>query len=309
MFARVMEAMKWVGFYVTFGHYYPIQSPTILDFVRPLLLFDRNLFPALGIPTWFGVSLILAKETRLNAPLYPLLVWLILPMLFIFTGPTIFPRYFIPLIPISATVTCLPLIEAHKYLQRRGAGLTRLAKFLCKALLLTTLLAIILFPGLSTSVMGKMYQDVRPSNPPDDFLWYFTRPGVDVWTELERTEGEGIRVWQWLNEAVKPGEKIATFDPRIYYVKDANLSYFFFLDGWEARRLYKMSDPVEMLKFLREERVSLIVISNVVAVGQQELPLTRFLGSAHFPLILKKGSTSVYSVGPSNTTIAQTVPD
>ena len=62
-----------------------------------------------------------------------------------------------------------------------------------------------------------------------------------------------------MNENLGPNEKAAAVENNIYYVKNCNNSYFFYLDGWEARPLYNMTDPVAMVQFLRSQNVKYVI--------------------------------------------------
>jgi hypothetical protein len=103
---------------------------------------------------------------------------------------------------------------------------------------------------------------------------------------------------------VTAGEKVGTVENRIYYVKNCSNDYFFYLDGWEARALYNIADPADMVQFLRNNNVSIIV--DVLWAREHGhfniLPMAKYLGvpSPFFPMILNYNDSNpaIYNVGP-----------
>jgi hypothetical protein len=97
---------------------------------------------------------------------------------------------------------------------------------------------------------------------------------------------------------------VATVENRVYYVKNCSNDCFFYLDGWEARDLYNLTDPVQMVQYLRAQNVSFIVD---VAWARDHghfnvLPLAKYLGdpSPYFPTLFTKAGANpaIYNVGP-----------
>jgi hypothetical protein len=99
------------------------------------------------------------------------------------------------------------------------------------------------------------------------------------------------------------------------YIKGGDYDYFFPLDGWKASKLYNITDPAEMVQFLKENNVRYIFDSPWThGALWPRLPLTRedpsknysnFLGTYWFPVAFDpipslnntEGGT-VYYVGP-----------
>jgi hypothetical protein len=141
-------------------------------------------------------------------------------------------------------------------------------------------------------------------------LFYIKNPGVKVgdWYDKEWYHGVNITVWQFLNDHLKEGEKVATFENKLYYIKGGDPKYFFMLDGWKALSLYQITDPAEMVQFLRENNVTYIF-----AAWQTHgplwlyLPLTSYLSSEWFPVVFSPDPNAIedkphpgiiYNVGP-----------
>jgi len=162
------------------------------------------------------------------------------------------------------------------------------------------LFAAFLFPSLTLSFGGKISMDNHLDVPPDDYLWLLKNPNGEKWFVLTNLFPEGIG-WKWLDEHLEEGEKVAAVENRIYYVKNSSNDYFFYLDGWEARQLYNITDPAIMLQFLQKENVRYVLdVAWARTHGHFDiLPLTQFLGSPYFPKIVDcSGDPDIYNVGP-----------
>jgi hypothetical protein len=228
-----------------------------------------------------------------------------------------FPRHLVFALPGFALLSALPTAKAleksEEYDKTKGhhSGNTigRIRKHLpqlhasdtIRIVLVLLLFAAFIFPSLTLSFGGKTSMDNQHDLPPDDYLSLFSNPNNEKWsviTHVYHTEGVG---WKWLDEHLKEGEKVAAVENRIYQIKNSNNSYFFYLDGWEARQLYNITDPAIMLQFLQKENVKYIYdVAWARTHGHFDiLPLTQFLGSVYFPKIVDySGNPDIYNVGP-----------
>jgi len=279
MIASALQSIHDVGIYVSFG-----KEPDILDWFY-FVFFGRVGFPALSLLTAFGVILSVTSHHEIKKWTAPILAFV--PIILMILSFDFFPRYLVLLLPFAAILSAQTL--SYIFMSQK-----RIIKYLA----IFMLVIMLIYPGIATAVSGKMYHDVAPWEPPQDFLWYLRNPGVDYLTDMKRGEGERVEAWSWLNANLKTGERVATYESRIYYIKDGDIRYFFFLDGWEARPLFEMSEPEQMITYLRSNSVKYVFILGIVSVGQDRLPLIRFLGSPYFPLIYQKNDAKIYNVGP-----------
>lgn len=277
----------------------------------------RTHFPAISLLTVLGIILLLTRYKKSSFLLF--LAWPVISSIFIFSGLTwSFPRHAIITLPGFAIVSSLPVVkvlekcEKHDlqalncckrvFKRMKSLFFIRKSDLLRLAIILIFLLAF-LFPSLTFVIGGKFWMDNLNDTPSCDYLWLLKNPNADAWSVLLKLYPEAL-AWKWLNEHLKEGEKFATVENRIYYIKNCSDECFFYLDGWEARELYSMVDPYSMLDFLRENNVKYVIdVGWARTHGHFDiLPLARFLGSPYFPLILDRaGNPNIYNVGPIET--------
>ena len=280
MITRSFRSIHEVGTYVSFG-----REPNILDFFN-FTFFGRVGFPALSFLAILGTIYAVSFDSIRKSFIF--VSFTFIPLILLISSPYFFPRYLVLVLPYFAALSGHALSYIFRFSHQK----------MIKILTIFILVLVLIYPGITVAASGKMYHDVAPWKPPQDFLWYLRNPGVDFLTDMKRGEGERVEVWSWLNNNLKPGERVATYESRIYYIKEGDLRYFFFLDGWEARPLFAMSNPDQMITFLKAENVSYILVLGIVSVGIDTLPLIQFLGTPYFPLIYQKSDAKVYQVGP-----------
>jgi 4-amino-4-deoxy-L-arabinose transferase-like glycosyltransferase len=298
--------------------YFNSATPSLVERVGTFV-FNFQQFPALSLLTFVGIFWALYRKEQIRKKLLVLLVWGFVPSLLLLSGVEwAFPRAFLVTIPPFAVLTALPISEALNRLRRKttsyGNWLATFRHFWRKDLISVffsaVLLMCFLFPGLATALAGKTTYDAPSVDPPSDALFYLKNPGVGVgdWYSDDWYHGVNITVWQWLNSHVSEGEKIATFENKLYYVKGGDPAYFFMLDGWNASQLYQITDPAEMVQFLRENNVTYIFASwRTHGPLWTYMPLTSHLNSRWFPIVFRADPTAtedyphsgiVYNVGP-----------
>ena len=278
-----------------------------------MFLIYRTHFPAVSLFTILGLALLPYQ----NKKMWIISVWPLTLGILVLSGLTwAFPRHAMLAMPGFALLSALPIVKAlekcEEYDRNIGRNSRNIASkigkwipSLRKSDLIRIGLALILFgaflyPSLTLSFGGKLSMDNHYDVPPEDALWLFKNPNGEKWFVLTNLFPEAI-AWKWLDENLKEGEKVATVENRIYYVKNSSNDYFFYLDGWEARQLYNITDPAVMLQFLRHQNVKYILdVAWARTHGHFDiLPMTEFLGSAYFPILLDhSGNPTIYSVGP-----------
>ncbi len=277
-----------------------------------MFIIYRTHFPAISLFTLLGIALLPFQDKKL----WLISIWPITASVLILGGLTwAFPRHVVLALPGFAIISSLPIVKAlekcQEYDKNRGycseinmrtrKRLSSLHKSdIIRIGLMAVLFVAFLFPSLTLSFGGKLSMDNHLDQPPEDYLWLFKNPNSEKWFTLTTLFPEAIG-WKWLDDHLEEGEKVATVENRIYYIKNSNNDYFFYLDGWEAKDLYNITDPGLMLQFLQKEKVKYILdVTSARTHGHFDiLPLTLFLGSAYFPKILDcSGNPDIYKVGP-----------
>ncbi|MCE4600488.1 MAG: glycosyltransferase family 39 protein [Desulfurococcales archaeon] len=292
---RTMEGIKSVSMWVAFGK----PNPGPLDYLY-LLTSHRGLYPSIALALWASITLLLASKRRSRDTG---LILAVLAVITVFAVNGFFLRYLLPVMPVAAAYTLYLVKDAFP----RGGGDGLRAKIAVATVLLVIVLPGLLFPGLPVLIGGRSFIYHSPQiKPGGDFTYYIAHPGMD-WTELMKHEyGEDAYAWIWLNEHLKPGQKILTMDHRIYYVAGGDPLAFIFLDSDEAIPLITMNDPKAVLDWLRERNVEYIFLSGYpLPAHLQEIPLVKMLGSPLFPVVhwASNPGSRVYHVGPVRTPI------
>jgi len=266
-------------------------QPTEIELLVAALLypshFPLNILLILPSTLIFLASPVKAKHTILS--------FTFIPLILIFLNKPSFIRYVWLTFPYASVIVGFMFLkgfEASENLRfSKGA----------KIVLVTLISFLLIFP-LPVAIAGHAYCFVAPFWPKPgqfhDYLTYTVNPGhrVDL---LPKYYGSDAYAWQWLNENLRNGERVAGFETRIYHVKDANYRIWLFLDSLEAEPLYLLDDPNEILSFLSKKNVKYVFVRATEEQVElfRMLPLTKFLGSPTFPIIFQKGSSVIYKVG------------
>src|SRR5439155_1387722 len=51
-----------------------------------------------------------------------------------------------------------------------------------------------------------------------DYFRYFGKPSTNLWGDLQQTYGSDPSAWQWFNNHLQPGQRIASLEYRVYYI-------------------------------------------------------------------------------------------
>jgi hypothetical protein len=112
--------------------------------------------------------------------------------------------------------------------------------------------------------------------------------------------GADVSAWLWVNQTLRPGERLATYENMVYYILDSRPEYFYYLDGWEARALYENENPDEIVAALQADGVRYVLDPLWIHRWDMyaALPMNRYLGwPEYFPLVFTTRSAKVYQVG------------
>lgn len=295
-----------------FNSYFGEPGVSLFERILIFLTF-RTSFPAISLFTILGFVIL---PTFNNKKLWLIAVWPLTLGLLVMSGLTWgFPHHMVFAMPGFALISAVPIIKVLEMAKKQEFDypkdtLRKISRHLplirqsdvVRVGLVVILFAAFLFPSLPLSMGGKIYAENLNDQVPDDYLWFLENPNGDLWLALNQSYPERV-AWQWLNENMTDGEKVGTVENRIYYIKNCSNDYFFYLDGWEARALYNITDPSAMVKFLRDQNVSYILDVDWARLhGHFDvLPMADYLGSPspYFPTILDpKTNNKIYNVGP-----------
>ena len=273
----------------------------------------RTLFPSISLLSVLALALI---TTVKNKSYWIIALWPLTLTVLVLSGISWgFPRHMVFALPGFALLSSLPILKVLEICKKYDA--TRSKNALIKIMnrlpsirktsiirlgLVIILFVAFIFPSFTLSMAGKVNADNLAQTVTEDYLWYLENPNGDVWLALNQSYAETV-AWQWLNDHLTEGEKVATVENRIYYIKNCSNDYFFYLDGWEARNLYNITDPTAMVQFLRSQNVSYVLDVYWARLhGHFDiLPMTNFLGSPspYFPTIMDHAlNPNIYHVGP-----------
>lgn len=305
-----LKQLHWISKCIFFG-----GDVTILD--KFLIFFTYGThFPAISLLTILGIALLPTQSKKF----WLLLVWPSTLTLFILMGITwSFPRHIVFTLPGFALLSALPVVKAlekceeyDKILKERSKNafrkirkkipVPRKSDLLRLGITIILIIAFV-FPSLTLSMGGKVTSENLFDEPPDDFLWFLENPNAEKWTSLNVSYSEAM-TWKWLTEHLNEGEKVATLENRIYYIKNCDNDYLFYLDGWEARQLYNITDLTTTLQYLQSKNVKYVLdIGWARTHGHFDiLPMVKFLGTPIFPKIMDAGDYHpIYNVGPNVT--------
>jgi len=292
--------------------YFGADNATFFDQVMTFLTY-RTSFPAISLVTVLALVLLLSENRKLKL----IAVWPLSLSALVLSGISWgFPRHMVFAMPGFALLSALPIIKAldicqnwdTQAAQNKLRQVKRRFAFIRKSNLLrlgivAILFLAFLFPSLTLVMGGKVYEEnLGDQVPKNDYLWFLEHPNADTWTVLNRLYPEAA-AWEYINANLRVNQKVGTVENRIYYVKNCSNDYFFYLDGWEARNLYNITDPALMVQFLKSQNVTIIVdVLWARAHGHFDiLPMTKYLGSPSpfFPTIFNNNSNpAIYNVGP-----------
>ncbi|MCW4000205.1 MAG: glycosyltransferase family 39 protein [Candidatus Bathyarchaeota archaeon] len=288
-------------------------NATAFDQVMTFLTY-RTSFPAISLFTLLAVALL----PTMNKKFWLLAIWPLSLSALVLSGISWgFPHHLVFAMPGFALLTALPIIKTldmckqwdsqaaekrfrvvkHRLLSLRKSNIIRLG-------LVAVLLSAFIFPSLTLVMGGKVYEEDHNNEVPADYLWLLKHPNADTWTVLNRLFPQ-VQAWEYINANVSAGQKVATIENQLYYVKNCSNDYFFYLDSWEARDLYHITDPELMLQFLRKNNVTIVVDVEWARDHFSILPMTKYLGSSlYFPTIFSNNSNlAIYNVGPFDSPI------
>jgi 4-amino-4-deoxy-L-arabinose transferase-like glycosyltransferase len=281
-------------------------------------------FPAISLLTVLGIALLPTQ----NKKFWLMSAWPLTLSAVILIGLTwSFPRHIMFAVPGFALLSAVPIVKVLEKCEKYDINVKQQSKNTFskirekvplprKSSLLRLSIAIMLivafvFPTLTFSMGGKVVLDNLRDEPLDDYVWFLENPNAEKWEALKILIPDS-KSWKWLDENLKEGEKVATIENSIYYVKNCGNEYFFYLDGEEARQLYNITDPAVVLQHLRSENVKYVFdVPWARKHGHLDiLPMTQFLRPPYFIKVIvgNKSDYNIYKVGPVESPITANSP-
>jgi 4-amino-4-deoxy-L-arabinose transferase-like glycosyltransferase len=275
-----------------------------------IFLTYRTHFPAISLITVLGTVWLLFQSKKS----WLVMVWPLSVSLIILSGITWgFPRHIMLALPGFALLSALPIAKALDkcesydlniisdsksaiYQTRRKIPSLRKSNLL-RISIAAILVVAFVFPSLTLVMGGKVGMDNIQDEPRDNYLWFLENPNSETWLQLENVFTEA-KAWEWINENLHQGEKVATIENRIYYIKNCSNDYFFYLDGWEARHLYNITDLTAILRYFESQNIKYVLdVDWAREHGHFDiLPMATFLGTPFFPQITYDGAPRIFSV-------------
>src|SRR2546426_2058731 len=253
---------------------------------------------AFTIPALFVLPVTRVRRARELAAFYSA------TLLGILAGPVPFIRYVWLLVPFAAIIVAGGALAALQALRtwklpgrlRRGE---RLAVEAAGRVPVALLVGLFLLPVVVGFGGNAYFFGTNADNRP--YFRYFSEPGVDLWTYMRDTYGNDALAWQWFDDHLGPGQRIASLENRVYYLsaslRDPHM--LLYLDGQEAEPLYTIQDPAAMADYLTAHGVSYVFVRGFdwKSYTTTALPLFRWLGSPYFPWEIGFGGTFIFRVG------------
>lgn len=269
-------------------------------------------FPSISFLTVLGIALLPTQSKKF----WLVLAWPLILTITILSGLTWgFPRHIMFTLPGFALLSALPIVKALEKCEKYDREIKEHSKNAFRKIrnkiplprksdllrigIATILIIAFLFPSLTFLMGGKVVLDNLKDEPQSNYLFFLENPNAEKWLALKNMVGDS-NSWKWLDEHLTEGEKVATIENNIYYVKNCGNEYFFYLDGWEARQLYNITDLTTILHFLENENVTYVFdVWWAHEHGHFEiLPMAQFLGTPFFPQIKYGTGSPIYKVGP-----------
>jgi hypothetical protein len=273
-------------------------------------------FPSISFLTILGMVLIPTQRKKFLL----VLIWPLTLSIAILGGLTWgFPRHITFTLPGFALLSALPIAKALEKCEKYDKNMVHQSKKVFNRIrrritlprasdLLRISIAIILvmaflFPSLTFSMGGKVVLDNLYDEPQSNYLWFLENPNAEKWlalTNMFANSNADPNSWRWLDTHLLEGEKVATIENSIYYIKNCGNEYFFYLDGWEARQLYNIADLTAIIHYLQSKNVTYVFdVMWAHEHGHFEiLPMAEFLGTPFFPKMNSGAGSPIYKVGP-----------
>jgi len=272
-------------------------------------LFDRHLLP-LGMYFGLLLGLTMWRRNRLMAYLSLVLGGVVVA--------TLLPGWFwlralVPALPIAALLSGGVFAAALRPARRAASGtwtrrLEPLSRFLVSAAVIVSAGGGVLV-GFSLAIAGPNQQTWTTSLKASDDMMRSVENWGSPREQLWATYAGDLIFWEWLNEHLGAGVRVATLEIRTYYIEQP--SRLFYLDGIESLPLLNLEQPKAVERFFLERKIRYVALPSWSVSGPTRhpivgrMPLFQFLGTKRFPAVAAfapKGTeqpTVVYAVGPT----------
>jgi hypothetical protein len=292
MYEYTKRSLNYVASYIVTGS----DTASNFDFISSTLVYP-SFYPLNALLTFPAMLTLLFSNVRMKNVI---LIFALIPSLLIILNKPSFIRYLWLTIPYSAVMVGWTFSKGFDLCDKLRYDL--FARFI-KLSLSLMIIAMLVF-ALPMIIGGSAYVFIVPMwsklDTHEDYLWYTKNPNMDKQLLLDRYYGDDAYAWNFLNNNMGNNDKVATFETRIYYIKNSNYNAIFSLDNKESERLYNIYDINKTISFMKQNRIKFFFERNNEEEKEMfnRLPLTKFLGSSYFPIIYEKGGSRIYNIGP-----------
>lgn len=292
MFEYTKRSLNYVASYIVTGN----DTASNFDFISSILVYP-SFYPLNALLIFPAIIIFLFSNIRMKNVV---LIFALIPSLLIILNKPSFIRYLWLTMPYNAVIVGWMFSQGFDICNKlRYDLLTRFIKSSISLLIIT--MSIFALPMI---ISGNAYVFMVPIwsklDVHEDYLWYTKNPNMNEQLLLDKYYGNDAHAWKFLNDNMGNDDRVATFETRIYYIKNSNYRAIFSLDNKESEKLYNIYDINKTISFMQHNHIKFFFERN--DEGEKEmlnrLPLTKFLGSYYFPIIYEKGGSKIYNIGP-----------
>ncbi len=287
------KSLDYTASYIVTGD----NTASTFDFISSVLTYP-SFYPLNALLIAPAILVFLFGDNIKNKKV--ILTFALIPSLLIILNKPSFIRYLWLTMPYSSVIVGCMFSKGFDICNRLQQNIfirsTRL--FLSCSIIMIMILA------LPAIMSGSAYVFIAPIWPnldtQYDYMWYTKNPNIDKQKLLVKYYGNDAYAWNFLNKNMGDNDRFASFETRLYYIKNSSYDAILSLDNKEAEKLYYSYDVNDSISLLKSNNVRFIFERNNEEEKELfgKLPLTKFLGSYYFPTIYEKGGSRIYNVGP-----------
>ncbi len=291
LYEYTKRSLDYTASYIVTGN----NTTSTFDFISSILMYP-SFYPLNALLIIPAILVFLFNDIRMKKVM---LIFVLIPSLLIILNKPSFIRYLWLTMPYSSVMVGYMFSQGFDMCDKlRYDVFMRSTKLFLSCLIIgMTILA------LPVIISGSAYAFMTPIWPKleqHDYLWYTKNPNIDKQTLLDKYYGSDAHAWNFLNDNMGDKDRVATFETRIYYIKNSSYNVILSLDNKEAERLYQTYNVNDTISFLKQNNVKFLFERDNEEEKElfDRLPLKQSLGSSDFPIIYERGGSRIYNVGP-----------
>lgn len=299
LYEYTKRSLDYTASYIVTGE----NTASTFDFISSVLIYP-SFYPLNALLVIPAILVFLFSDVRMKKVI---LAFALIPSLLIILNKPSFIRYLWLAMPYSSVMVGCMFSKGFDICNKlRYDMLIRSTR-----LFLSCLIVMILILALPAVISGSAYVFIVPIwsklDTQHDYLWYTKNPNIDKQILLDKYYGDDAYAWNFLNNNMGNNDRVATFETRIYYIKNSSFGTILSLDNKEAEKLYQTYNVNDTISILKQDNVKFLFERE----GEEEkelfskLPLRQSLGSSYFPIVYEKGGSKIYNVGPLSNDILE----